>query len=528
MSIVSLKFLFFALIVVCIYFIVPKRLQWIIILCSNIIFYSFAGMRYLGYIMTVSLISFVAGLQLDRVVVVEQEVLKITNSLELKNRFRIQIRSVRQTTCGLAVIITMGIWIILKYGNFFLDNIAVVIRFFNPNTLAGKVSWVLPLGMSFYTFHAVGYIIDIYRGKYSPERNFAKYLTFVSYFPHIIQGPFSRYDFLGKSILEEHDFSYDRLCEGCSRILWGVFKKLIVADKLDYAVTTILTDYSNYTGIHVLFAIGAYCIQLYADFSGYMDVVCGISHIFDIKLAENFRQPYFAGTLDEFWRRWHITLGKWFKDYVFYPVSMGKITQRIGKFARKTWGVKLGKLIPGYIALMFVWSATGLWHGANWTYLVWGYLNLFVIISSIQLKGFYSKIKEKLCIKSIGDGAWKLFCILRTFCLVCMLRFFSVAPNLGTACSMIRHIIFHADIFILRKPISLFVQMDRKSIFGVLCGILLMLIVDICQEKGIWDTVKDRCPFLLRNAVYIIFLFSILLFAGESSDLTGGFMYADF
>jgi len=249
--------------------------------------------------------------------------------------------------------------------------------------------------MSFYTFHSVGYLMDVYRSKYPAEHNFCKYFTFISYFPHLLQGPFSRFDGLGKSIFEMHSFSYDRLCEGCARIVWGFFKKVVIADQLGVVVSAITQHYTNYTGTHIFMSIIFYGIQLYADFSGYMDIMCGFSHILGIKLSENFEQPYFARTIDDFWRRWHITLGHWFRDYVFYPVSMGKVAQQIGRRARGKWGPKMGKLVPGYYALIFVWTATGLWHGASWTFLIWGWLNMLVIMSTMQLDDWYTKIKTK-------------------------------------------------------------------------------------------------------------------------------------
>ena len=264
--------------------------------------------------------------------------------------------------------------------------------------------------MSFYTFYAIGYLVDVYRGKYPAERNFGKYLTFLTFFLHIVQGPFSRYDELGKSLFQKHSFTYMRLCTGCSRILWGITKKTVIADKIDIVITTIFSYYDEYSGIYIFFALACYSIRLYADFSGYMDIVCGFSYILDIELKENFRQPYFAKSVDEFWRRWHITLGAWFKDYVFYPISMGKISQKIGKWSRNTWGFAIGKLIPGYLALIGVWTLTGLWHGANWGYLIWGYLNMIAILFSMQFSGYSRRIQQKMHLnaRSVPFGSFSL------------------------------------------------------------------------------------------------------------------------
>ena len=415
----------------------------------------------------------------------------------------------------------------IEVHQFFIDNINVSLNLFTTKTKINHVSWILPLGISFYTFHAVGYLVDIYRNKYSAERNFAKYFTFISYFPHIVQGPFSRYEELGKSIKEEHKFSYDRLCEGCVRMLWGFFKKMVVADKIGIAATFIFADSSRYSGLYMMFAMCAYGIQLYADFSGYMDIMCGFSHILGIPLAENFKRPYFSRSVDEFWRRWHITLGAWFRDYVFYPVSMGKTGQKMGKWARKKFGPKLGKLLPGYFALIFVWTATGLWHGSNWTYLVWGYLNLFVIVLSMQLEDFYKKTKNRLHIDS-EHILWKLFGVIRTFVLICFLRLFSAAPDIYTACTMLVNTFGEMHLEVLSGLMNLFVGMEYVDIYFSLIGTVFIFFVDLFEEVGIWEKLKCKCPIIIKNICIVGMIMLILMSVGNVSELMGGFMYANF
>ena len=244
-------------------------------------------------------------------------------------------------------------------------------------------------------------------------------------------------------------------------------------------------------------------------------------------MPENFRQPYFARSIEEFWRRWHITLGQWVKDYVFYPISMGKIGQKMGRSARKKWGARMGKLVPGYFALIFVWTATGLWHGANWTFLIWGYLNLFVIILSMQLGTFYEKAKAKCHIHDSG-WAWQLFSIVRTFMLVCFFRFFSSQPSVAAAISTLRHTFTHLDFQGMDSFGKLFAGMTPMEIMIVAAGILVLLIVSILHEKGVWDTIRRKCPMIIRNAIYAMMIILLILLVGGSTDLTGGFMYASF
>lgn len=527
MNIVSFEFLVFVLVIIVSYFVLPRKGQWIVILLGNIVFYAYAGIPYITYMVIISLATFLGAHYIEKVSLQGKNQLASASTPEEKKEIKNKTLHKKKSISFVAIILAMGIWAVLKYSNFFIDNVNALFDFVELDFGVKNISWVLPLGISFYTFHAVGYLVDIYRNKYPAEKNYAKYLTFISYFPHIIQGPFSRYDELGKSIKEEHRFSYDRLCTGCARMLWGYFKKIVVADKIGIAVTAIFADSSTYSGIYMMFAMCAYGIQLYADFSGYMDIVCGFSHILGIDLAENFRRPYFSKSVDEFWRRWHITLGTWFKDYVFYPVSMGKTGQKLGKWARKKWGAKMGKLVPGYFALIFVWTATGLWHGANWTYLVWGYLNLLVIAISMHLTDFYEKVKAKLHINS-ENILWKVFCIVRTFILVCFFRFFSAATDIHTAMDMLLNTFRNMNFEILKTPMTLFVNVEYLDVYFSCIGIVFIVLVDLLEEINLWDKMKTKCPILIKNVGYVVIIMLILMSMGSASEMMGGFMYATF
>ena len=525
MSIISLQFLFFVLAVVLFYFIVSKKWQWVVLFIANILFYISFGLKYIGYILFTSIVTYWAALILDKVSKKGKEAI-VAAAQDQKKCVREKFSDLKSRICKFAILLAVGIWIVVKYGNFMIDNVNSVLKFLHIAWTAEHLPFIIPLGMSFYTFHAVGYLMDVYRAKYPAEKNFARYFTFVCYFPHLLQGPFSRFDELGKSIFEEHSFSYDRLCDGCARIVWGFFKKVVVADQLGIAVTAIFNHYTSYTGTHIFMSMFFYCIQLYADFSGYMDIMCGISQILGIRLFENFQQPYFARTVDDFWRRWHITLGWWFRDYVFYPVSFGKFAQQLGRNARKRWGPKMGKLIPGYYAMIFVWTATGLWHGASWTYIIWGWLNLFVIISTMQLDDWYTEIKSKFHINDKGKP-WILFCVLRTFLLVCFFRFFSTSHSMDKLFAMLSHAIHHMNINILFSS-KLFAGMKRESVIAVLVGILLIFIVDMLKENDCWESVKEKCPMIIRNVAYTFLIITTILFMAGGNELTKGFMYAVF
>ncbi len=527
MSIVTLQFGVFAAAVTLLFFIVPKKWQWIVILCGNVFFYAYAGIKYLFLVSAMSFIAYLAALHLERAASIGSKALPAIPDGDIRSEARKSVLSVKKFICGTAVVAVGGTWAVLKYSAFFASNVNRIIGRIHAGWKIPAVSWILPLGISFYTFHLIGYVVDVYRGKYSAEHNFAKFFTFVSFFPHMTQGPFTRYNELGRSILEPHRFSYDRLCEGCARILWGTVKKLIIADKLAITVDQIFGHYQDHSGFHILFAIILYSLEIYADFSGYMDVVCGLSHIWGIRLPENFRQPYFAQSVEEFWRRWHITLGQWVKDYVFYPVSMGKIGQKLGRNARKKWGARMGKLVPGYFALIFVWTATGLWHGANWTFLIWGYLNLFVILVSMQLNPFYDRVKGLCHIKST-NVAWKLFRMIRTFALVCFFRFFSSQKDVSTAFSTLSHTVKNLNFNGMNTLETLFAGIPYLQIWIVLLGILAMIAVDILMETECMKKVSGKCPMIVRTLIYATMIILLVLLVGESTDLSRGFMYENY
>ena len=520
MPVASFLFLLFVSSVIFVYYIVPVKYRWLVILAANIFFYCSYGVKYLVYLIISSLITFLAALFLRKA---SEE---YTNDVATadkgqKKQFKEKLKKKKKRICLAALAIVLGIWIVLKYTNFFLANINAFLS--EPLPL---VEWVMPLGISFYTLVLAGYLIDVYRDKYEAETNYLRFFCFVSYFPHIIQGPFSRYDDLGKQLKQEHPFSYDRMEKGARRILWGFFKKLVVADKLAIVIHAIRASYSDHPASYLFFVILMYSFQIYADFSGYMDIMGGISQILGITLAENFRQPYLAKTVDEFWRRWHITLGEWFRDYVFYPLSMSPLAYKIASFARKRWGIKTAKLLQSYLALFFVWTATGLWHEANWKHVLWGYLNMFVIACAMQFADFNQKLRQRL---HINEEAvyWKVFCVARTFLLVSILRVISTSDSIATAFSYFGHLL-KGGLFVPVDFSLLFGEIAVSEMIAVIVGIAAIIAVDILNETGRWQSFKENCPMVIRCSILTILILSIILFGGGENDLLGGFMYARF
>ena len=514
MQVISVAFPIFLIVFLAVYFVVPGNYQWILILCGSLFFYAYSGPAYLIYLAGFSLITWLAALRLG-----SMEKLRRSDPEKAGGKKTLDMR--KRLLILAAMIPTLGVWIFLKYGSLFFSTFSSL---FTPiSTARFPINVIVPLGMSFYTFDAIGYMLDVSKGKYPAETNFFKYFAFISYFPHIIQGPFSRFDALAKNITKTHNFSYDRMCAGLSRILWGYFKKMVIADKLAVSVNEIFRNYPDYYGIQIIAVMIIYGIQLYADFSGYMDIVCGVSTILDIPLAENFRQPFFSRSIDEFWRRWHITLGLWFRDHVFFPVSRSEKARQI----RNKLGPFWGKHCVSFIAMFFVWSGSGLWHGANWTFLIWGWLNMAVMFCSQILDPLYRNIRYKLRITP-ENKLWNLFRILRTFLLVCFLFFFTRVDSFANAGRMLRQIFHGFNRKLLLSPMAFFPKMRVQDVLIVLTGVIMMTVTDLLSENGKWEHTKEKTPFVLRNLVYVFIIFAMILFAGTGGDITANFIYANF
>lgn len=503
MSFLSIRFLIFLCILFAAYFLCPKRWQWKVLLIANLVFYLSAGVIYAGFLLVTALLAWGFSLRTERI----NERFKALRSgcitREEKQHNRQMCTRQKKQVMAVVLILNFGIWGFLKYTDI-----------------------LFPLGISFYTFIAMGYCIDVYRGKYAAEKNFFHFLLFLSFFPHIIQGPFSRYDKLRDSLTGEHVFSFERLSEGIVRMLYGFFKKMVVADRL--AVVTAAIYSGGEGGIYILLLMAFVTLQLYADFSGYMDIAVGVCRILDIPLQENFRQPFFSRSVEEVWRRWHITLGAWFRDYVFYPVSMSRAAQKLSQKAKEKISVRTARLLPSYLALVCVWTATGLWHGVGLPFLFWGWMNLFFIAAGMQLAPVYQKIRQRLNIREDARG-WHLFQMLRTFFLFGYMEMFSDSATVGQALGLTSSLFTKPNWGLIRRPLLLFPGLDGMDIALVLVGILLILTADSLKEKGKdLYRVLESIPIVVRYTGYAALFYAVILLGNTGTDLAGGFLYAQF
>jgi len=382
------------------------------------------------------------------------------------------------------------------------------------------------MGISYYTFQAVGYLLDVWRGNYEPEKNIGKFMLFVSFFPQLIQGPISRYDALAPSLFAEKKFDREVFLTGFRRTLWGYFKVVVIADRMLGAVKTLVAQTETYSGVFVLIGMILYAVTLYANFTGGIDITIGIAKMLGITLAENFQRPYLSTNIEDYWRRWHITMGTWFRDYIFYPMSVCKPMLRFAKKCRARLGDGFGKRLPVYVSTIVVWFATGIWHGASWNFVVWGLLNGVVIIVSQELNPCYAWFHSKVNVKD--KKAYRAFTVVRTFLLMCFLRSLDCYSSVGETFRMVLSIFTHPDFGAVTANNFLSLGISGVEYLLLAVCVALMFGVSIAGEKHDIHAAMNKRP-LLNCAFSVLLVVVILVFGayGKGFDATG-FIYSQF
>ena len=452
MSYTSSTYLLFLVAVFCIYYIIRPRHRMYVLLVANVIFYLAAGFDQFLVLLLATAVSYVVACKMGKLHE-KLEKQKQEEGLDRKQIKRIKANNKKQRKRILiwGLVLNIGILIVFKYTNFLLKTGYSILDLFGIGHGDDLFKLIMPLGISFFTFQILSYLIDVYKGKVKAQKNFLKYLLYISFFPSVVQGPIPRYADLGTQLYEEHRFEYDNLRDGALLILWGFAKKLILAERLGTFVDQIYGNYTQYTGMLFFFvATAAFSIQIYADFSGCMDIATGTARLFGIRLAPNFLRPYFSKTMPEFWRRWHISLSTWFREYLYIPLG----------------GNRKGQ-VRTYVNLLIVFFATGLWHGAGATFIIWGlYHGLFLVVERMGL----GKLLEKNCFRGLNH--------IYTALVVVVGWVFFRADTLADA-KVILHQMFTWENGIY--PASLFV--NRKVIFLAVLGVLLSGIVQsICPK----------------------------------------------
>lgn len=482
-----------------------------LLLVSSYVFYCFASPVYLIYILTTTLTVYGAAYLMDRNLEGQSEYLKLHKEKldrEAKKTYKNRQKKVRRRYMVACILLNVGILVVVKYTNFLIGNVNAVFQAFGQGEKLSFVTIALPMGISFYTFQAMGYLIDVYRGTIRAEKNPFKFALFVSFFPQLVQGPISRFADLGSGLYKEHSFDWKQISFGLQRVLWGYFKKLVIADRIFTAVSTIIGDIDTYRGAYAFAGMIFYTIELYADFTGGIDITIGAAQMLGIPVCENFERPYFSKSLKEYWRRWHITMCSWFRDYIFYPVSTSKLLQKFSKFSRKHFGDRVGKRLPVYVSSFVVWFTTGIWHGASWNFIVWGLFNWAVLMISEELEPLYQRFHEKFHMDT--KPGYQLFQIGRTFLLICALNMFDCYVSVKDTFRAFASMFTTPNWQILGNGALLDLGLTLLDYGILLVGVLILLTISLVQRNG---SVREKIygkpypvQFLIWFGLFVVIL----------------------
>lgn len=528
MQFTSLSFVLFAAVTVGLYYLIPKRTQWWLLLAASYVFYFFAGAEYLLFILYTTCVTYFTARWMqsradreDAYVLANRDTMeksarKEYRANEKKKRFRILVGG---------LLLGFGMLAVLKYTAFVLTGVNGILGAFGADGI-NIPSLLLPLGISFYTFQSMGYLIDVYRKKTHAEQNFFRLALFVSFFPQLVQGPISRHSSLSEQLFSEHRFDGFSFRSGLARVAWGFFKKMVVADTAMIGVKG-LVEGSAFTGAYVFVLIVLYSIEIYADFTGGIDITIGLSEMLGIRLAENFDRPFSSRSTKEYWRRWHITMGTWFTDYVFYPLSVCTPMQRLSKWSRAKLGAGLGKRIPVYLATIVTWFLTGFWHGAGLNFIVWGLLNCLVILVSQELQPLYNQFGAKFP-RLVASKPWEKWQMVRTFLLMGLIRSLDCYRDVGRTFRLWGTMFtkFNWGELFSGGMTSFGLTVAEWCVIG--CGVVLMYLASrLGQDKPVREKLSRR-PMLLCACICLLVL-AILVFGAYGIGFdASAFIYDQF
>lgn len=529
MSYTSITFICFLLVTGIAYFLVPRRVQWGVLLAASLGFYVLScGVRTL-FLVAACGVLYGAGLLIGRLAdgfAARKKELAKEERKALKKAVTWKKKGVVFCAVLLVLLMLLG----TKYFNFFGAIGNDISAFFGMGAPIPVLKILMPLGISYYTLMGISYIVDVYRGTAKPEKNPLMLLLYLCYFPHIIEGPFDRYTRLTSQFRTPHPFDYDRMANGGIRLIWGLFKKFVIADRAGLIVNTIFADPGSYGGSVQFVAILLYTFQIYAEFSGCMDMVCGVSQMFGVDIAENFKRPFFAVSINDFWRRWHITLGEWLKDYIFYPVSLSSHFQKLNeRLRRRIKSEHLTTLLPSAYALFFVWFANGMWHGASGKYIFYGLYYYALMMLGQALRPLSAKILARLYIPRESRG-YHVFEILRTGLIVCFGMMIFRADTLQQAWSMFQSIFTRFEASQLFDGTLLVSGIHASDYVILLAAFCLLFVISLLQERGVAIRQKLAVQILpVRWSVYFGLLFAFIIFGAYGGDFTNtAFIYGEF
>lgn len=473
----SFDFLLFFPAVVLLYFLIPQKVRYLWLLAASYYFYMCWNPKYVLLLLFSTGVTFLGGRAIER--------------FHTKKLF-----------LTLTVVANLTVLFAYKYFDFALDNLNRILNKFHIQAVEPGFDILLPVGISFYTFQALGYTIDVYRKEIYAEKNFFKYALFVSFFPQLVAGPIERSKNLLKQVSEKHTFDYDRMRKGLLIMLWGYFLKLVVADRAAIFVNAVYGDYVSYGGVYIVIATILFAVQIYCDFAGYSTIARGAALVMGFRLMENFEAPYFAKSVAEFWRRWHISLSGWFRDYLYIPLG----------------GNRKGKLRK-QLNTMVVFLVSGLWHGASWNYVIWGGLNGLYQVAGM----WWQELKGKKCRKNI-------FQVMFTFALVDFSWLFFRADSMTDAMAMIKSIVTVRNFNILTDGSLFQLGLNKYHFLFLLLAIAILWISDFLKYRNVDMFEKiEKQNVAVRYVVYMCLFCAVVLFGIYGVDYEASqFIYFQF
>lgn len=476
----SIEYLIFFPLVVAGYFLLPHGVRWAWLLAASCLFYMTFIPVYILILLATIIVDYVAAIYIEK-------------------------GKAKKALLIVSICATCLILFVFKYYNFFSVNLNALAAFLHWNYSVEALSLVLPIGLSFHTFQSLSYVIEVYKGRQKAEKNFGIYSLYVMFFPQLVAGPIERPQNLLHQFYERHVFEHERVVKGLMLILWGMFKKVVVADRLAIFVTEVYKDPTAHTGPSLIMATIYFAIQIYCDFSGYSDIAIGSAQVLGFKLMTNFNRPYFARTIAEFWKRWHISLSTWFKDYLYVPLGGNRVNALRWSFN-----------------IVLVFLVSGLWHGANWTYIVWGLLHGLYMVC-----GRFTAPLRDSAVKMIGLSRvpflHRLIQTGITFVLVCFAWIFFRANTMEDALYISGHLFSGVGEYVRGLFTSMGVQgagklgpfqlgQLKKEFMLLLFGLVFLFIIEVIQRKlYIREWVRTQ-NVIVRWSLYYAFIFMIITF----------------
>lgn len=493
------------------YQLTPQKMRWMTLVFSGYIFFWSISGKLVIFLIGTTLLTHYIGVWISYVKIKgSQEIagLSAKESDVIKKKYKKKEKKI--LTFGIVLLVAVLAY--LKYYNFFVQNANIFIQNFDGQFMLEEKTLILPIGISFYTLQAISYMVDVYWGKIKEVPNLGKTALFLGFFPQIMEGPISMYSQVTETLWEGKSLRIENLSNGYVRIVWGLFKKMVVADRLYVVVQMIFGQYEKYHGVMIAVGAIAYTVQLYMEFSGCMDIIIGSGKLFGATLPENFRQPFASRNAAEFWRRWHITLGEWFKSYIFYPVSVSGTVKKWNKYGKKHFGKYITKLGVSALCLFPVWICNGLWHGARWSYIFYGMYYFTILLFGIAVEPLRDTFVNRLHLNKEAYY-YRIPQILKTWIIIFTGELFFRANGFLAGVQMFKSMFQDFEIHKLWDGTLLSMGLDKADYLVVIVGCVLVMIVGMIKEHHLLgDEGVKKFALPVRWAIYYLLILSVLIF----------------